>query len=32
MNIRRGNLKEGSYRKLTPEEIKMLKEELIRER
>ena len=32
MNIRLGNLKEGSYRKLTPEEIKMLKEELIRER
>ena len=32
MNIRLGNLKEGSYRKLTPEEIKKLKEELIRER
>ena len=32
MNIRLGNLKEGSDRKLTPEEIKMLNEELIRER
>ncbi|MBS7007551.1 pseudouridine synthase [Anaerostipes sp.] len=32
MNIRLGSLKEGSYRKLTPEEIKKLKEELTCER
>lgn len=32
MNIRLGGLKEGSFRKLTPEEIKKLKEELTCER